>query len=246
MAHLPQRRPPPGWTRPVAERLTPTITALVATLTLGYFSFVLAPPIAPWMQMHLLLGPAFARGELWQPLTALVFEDSFLGWLFGVIGLWWVGAFVERVRGRRFFLALYIGAGLLANVVAGVVMALSPAYGAFPRGDGAGFALTAVFVAFARIYGPRPAQIWGMLSMRADHFTWILVGFSLVMGLARADFAFVAAELAAIAVALAATGTLRDLRQRWQERRVRRRYRVLDGGAGGAGSRRKKKPGYLN
>jgi membrane associated rhomboid family serine protease len=160
-----------------------------------------------------------------------------MGWIFSIIGLWWVGAFVERVRGRRFFVRLFVGAGVAANVVAALVARLTSATGGEVRSDGAGFALTAVFVAFARIYGAQPAQIWGAFSMRADYFTWLLIGFSALVSLANRDWPGLAAELTAVAVALGATGGFSELARRGAAGK-RARYRVLDGG--------KKRPTTLN
>lgn len=220
------------------ERLTPTVRTLVIVVTLAYLFFVFTPPLNDWLLTHLALGPYFFRGELWQPVTALFLSTRLAGWFFTVIGLWWVGAFVERVRGPRFLIKLMLGAGVLANVVASLVMLMTPGASPMVRTDGAGFALTAVFVAFARIYGARPAQIWGALSMRADHFTWILIAFSLIVAAANRDWPGIVAELAAIGVALGVTGGLGEIRDRWQSGRKRARYQVLDGG--------KRKPTPLN
>src|SRR5450432_138007 len=232
MAELPRRRrpPPPAWTRPLLERLTPTVRALVILVTLSYLFFVLTPPLNDWMYLHLGVGPSLFRGEIWQPVTSLLLMTRLGGWFFTVIGLWWVGAFIERLRGSRFLIQLLLGAGILANLVAALAVLAFPVASPPVRADGAGFALTAVFVAFARIYGARPAQIWGALSMRADHFTWLLLGFSLLVSGANRDWPGIVAELAAIAVGLAVTGGIGALRDRWRARRVRARYRVLDGG----------------
>jgi membrane associated rhomboid family serine protease len=220
------------------ERLTPTVRGLVIGVTLAYLFFVFTPPLNDWMLTHLAVGPYFFHGEVWQPVTALILNTRLGGWFFTVIGLWWVGAFIERVRGPRFLVRLLLGAGILANVVAAVACLVIPGGSPQVRADGAGFALTAVFVAFARIYGARPAQIWGALSMRADYFTWILVGFSLLVSMANRDWPGFLAELTAIAVALAATGGIGQFRDRWRASRTRARYRVLDGGKG--------KPTHLN
>lgn len=241
MADLPRRRqPPPEWARPLVEKLTPTVRTLVIIVTLGYLFFVFTPPLNDWMLAHLFLGPGFFRGELWQPVTALLLSVRFTGWFFTVLGLWWVGAFIERTRGPLFFVRLLLGAGVAANLVAAAVSLLPAIGGPAVRSDGAAFALTAVFVAFARIYGPRPAQIWGALSMRADYFTWILIGFSLIVSAVNGDWAGIAAELTAIGVALVATGGLRELQGRWPTGRVKaRRYQVIDGG-------KPRKPTILN
>jgi membrane associated rhomboid family serine protease len=211
------------------QRLTPTVRALVVAITLAYFFFVLAPPVDDFIAAHLLVGPNLWKGELWQLATALFIHTRFMGWIFSVIGLWWVGAFVERVRGRRFFLRVFLGGGIAANLAAAVVSHLTSASGGEIRSDGAGFALTAIFVTFARIYGAQPAQIFGAFSMRADYFTWILIGFSLLLSLVNRDWPGFVAELAAVAVALGATGGFADLARRSRTAK-RPRYRVLDGG----------------
>jgi len=234
MANYPSRRPPPpNWMRPLTDRLTPTVQSIVIGLTLIYFFYVLVPPLTPWLAGHVLLGPGFWSGQLWQPATALAVNTHFSGWLFTLIGLWWVGSFIERVRGRQFFLTLLIVSGVLANLVAAVV---ARAVGdVMPRSDGAGFALTGVFVSFARIYGARPAQIWGALSMRADRFTWILLGFSLLVALLNQDWAGFAAELTAIGAGVAITATGGDIWSRLGLSRPgakARKYQVLDGGKG--------------
>ena len=215
------------------DRLTPTVRNLIIAVTLGYFFLVLAPAANGWMIAHLFLGPGLFHGEVWQLVTGLFLHVRFTAWIFSVIGLWWVGAFVERVKGQRFFLGVFFGAGIAANVVAALAsLALSGAAGA-ARSDGAAFALTATFVAFARIYGARPAQIWGAFSMRADYFTGILIGFSLLLALVNRDFAGFLAEVTAIAVALAATGPLKVsslFPTLSRTGRAKARYRVLDGG----------------
>lgn len=220
------------------ERLTPTVRALIIAISLVYFFFLFTPPLNDWFIAHVLLGPRLWAGEVWQPVTGLLVHTRFLGWLFAVIGLWWVGAFIERTRGRRFFLTVFLGSGIAANLVVAAVMYALDDPGV--RSDGVSLALTAVFVAFARIYGSRPAQIWGALQMRADYFVLILIGFSLLVGVANRDWPGVAGELVAIATALLATGASAELRQRWHAARTRRRYRVLEGGAG------RRKPPYLN
>ena len=227
MADFRRRSTAPSWAQPLVQRLTPTVKALIIALTLAYFFFVLAPPLDDLIAAHLFLGPNLWRGEVWQPLTALFLHSRFMGWIFSVIGLWWVGAFVERVRGRRLFLALFLGAGVAANVAAAGLGRFVE--GPIARSDGSAFALTAIFVAFARIYGAQPAQIWGAFSMRADYFTWILVGFSLLLSLVNRDWGGFVAEVTAVAVALGATGGFASLARRRQAAK-RGRYQVLEGG----------------
>jgi hypothetical protein len=65
--------------------------------------------------------------------------------------------------------------------------------------------------------------------MRADYFTWILIGFSLVLSLVNRDFAGFAGELVAVGVAWVASGGLAGLSRRRRPAN-RSRYTVLEGG----------------
>jgi hypothetical protein len=163
--------------RPLVEKLTPTVRTLVIIVTLGYLFFVFTPPLNAWMMAHLFLGPGLFHGEILAARHRTVPEHAFHGLdLHGHRPL--VGGRLHRARPRPALLHSAASRGGVAANLAAAAVSLIPGVGLGIRSDGAAFALTAVFVAFARIYGARPAQIWGALSMRADYFTWILIGFS--------------------------------------------------------------------
>ena len=125
MRDLPPRRraPAPAWTRPIVERLTPTIKALVVIQTVVYLFYAVVREIRPLVEAHLALGPGMImNGELWQPLTSMFVHLNALTFLFNLIGLWFVGAFIERTLGARRFLLLVFGSGLLAMAAVGLVM----------------------------------------------------------------------------------------------------------------------------
>src|SRR3954469_18809639 len=103
----PSRPPPPSWFSPVAERLSPTITALVVTLGVLWAAYVTAPALRPFVDNHLALTPtSVAAGEVWQLVTALFIhkEAAPISLFFDCLGLWFVGATVERDFGRKRFL----------------------------------------------------------------------------------------------------------------------------------------------
>jgi membrane associated rhomboid family serine protease len=239
MRDLPPRRrsSAPAWTRPIAERLTPTVKALVLTQTVLYLFYLFVPQSHPLFEGHLAVGPGLFHGELWQPLSALFVHFNFLGFVFNLIGLWFVGAFIERTNGTRRFLQLFFGSGILAFVALALVARLRPT----ALGEGCSYAVLALFVAFGRMYDRSPAQILGGLVMQARHLAMLLVGFAVAMDLARGDFASLAATLVASAAGLVLGGrsgglSLRDALALFRARRLRRRYRVLDGGQAGARS----------
>jgi len=247
MRDLPPRRrtPAPAWTRPIAERLTPIVKALVLIQAVLFLFYVFVRDAQPLFRAHLAMGPGFFHGEVWQPVTALFVHTNALGFVFNLIGLWFVGAFLERTNGSRRFLTLFFASGILSYIAMGLVGRLT-AYG---LGEGSSFAVLALFVAFGRMYDRAPAQILGGLVMQARNLALLLVGFSVAMDLWRADWASLAATLVASAVGFLLGGTglvgLGDALSLFRARRLRRRYRVLDGGQAGS-KPNKKKDKYWN
>jgi membrane associated rhomboid family serine protease len=241
MPDLPPRRKPPtrpstrlrpSWSQPIADRLTPAVKAFVIADAVIYALYVFVAQIRPAMMAHLALGPGLFAGELWQPVTALFVHFDLLGFVFNLIGLWFVGAFIERTQGTRRFVTLFLASGVLANLTLAGVNHLS----AFRAGnvfDGCSFAVLAMFVAFGRIYGRAPAQVLGGLYLQARHLALIFVAWGILASLLRADWAQLAATLVTAGVGYlgAAPGGLSEAWNAIKARRLRRRYRVIDGGA---------------
>jgi membrane associated rhomboid family serine protease len=233
------RRSGPAWLGPIAARLTPTVKALLIADVSIYLFYVLVRQSRPFMEEHLAIGPRFWAGELWQPLTSLFVHLDFLGFLFSMIGLWFVGSFVERTQGTRKCAALFFIAGIAANLaIAGVfrLRGLAPV----SYDDGCVFGVVALFVAFARIFGRQPVGLWlTNLSIQARYLVVILLGWQAAASLARGRWDSIAALAVAIAVGYfgAAAGGLSELRTFFahardvaKARRLRRRFGVIDGG----------------
>jgi membrane associated rhomboid family serine protease len=230
----PRRRPPvrPSWSQPIAERLTPAIKAFVIADAVIYALYVFVREARPAMMAHLALGPGLFSGELWQPVSALFVHFDLLGFVFNIIGLWFVGAFIERTQGTGRFVTLFLVAGVLANLALAGVNHLRP-YRAGDISDGCSYAVLALFVAFGRIYGRAPAQVLGGLFLQARHLALIFVGWGVLASLLRADWGQLAATLTAAGVGYlgAAPGGLSEAWNALKVRRLRRRYRVIEGGA---------------
>lgn len=245
MPDLPRRRRPakPSWTEPVLQRLTPAIKALVIADALVYLFYVFVKPAREPIAMHLALGPRLFHGELWQPVTALFVHSDFLSFVFNLIGLWFVGAFIEGTQGMRRFLVLFFSAGILSNLAIATVSRLS---GSGMVYDGSSLAVLALFVAFGRIYGRQPTQVLGRLFMQARTLALIFVGFSIVsdvfQGMATGDWGRLAGTIVTAIVGYVAAGSLSQFLDFFRLRRLRRRYRVIEGGA----SRRSRSPKYWN
>src|SRR5215510_3642754 len=127
-----RRRPPaPAWLRSITDRFTPAVKTVVIVDVAIYLFYVLVRQSRGFMQTHLALGPRLFAGELWQPVTSLFVHLDFLGFLMGMIGLWYIGGFIERTRGSQRCFALFVAAGVLANLtIAGVyqLMRVNPVW----------------------------------------------------------------------------------------------------------------------
>jgi membrane associated rhomboid family serine protease len=227
--------------RPIADRLTPTVKTVVIAQACIYFFYVFVRQSRPLVETHLAIGPGLFAGELWQPLTSLFVHVDFLGFVFDIIGLWFVGAFVERAQGTRRCFALFLVAGVLANVTLAAVWRLRGA-GPIPYDDGAGYGVMALFVAFGRMHGRAQAQLFLTgLNIQARYLVLILIGWFVAANLARGNWAAIAAIAVACLIGYlgAAPGGLKEMWQVYKARRHRAQFGVLEGG-------RKSKKKYLN
>src|SRR4051794_14790220 len=116
MPDLPRRRAPPGWTRPITERLTPVIKGLILAMVLLYAVYVFIREARPLLIAHLAIGPGLFRGQVWQPLTSMFVHVDPLLFAMDLLGIWFTGAQLERVQGTRRFLTMFFLAGILSNL----------------------------------------------------------------------------------------------------------------------------------
>jgi len=189
--------------RPFTERLSPAIRNLVIIESVLYGLYVMAAGLRDPMAQHLALGPLFAAGELWQPVTSLFVHTDLWSFFFDMIGLWFVGATIERDLGRRRFLVLFFGCGIAANlVIAGFIFVLGGGLGPAGCGD----SVLALFVALGVLYGRTPVRVWGQLVLQARILAAILVGMSVFALVLQAAVASLAGTLVAIALAYLLSG----------------------------------------
>ena len=217
--------------RPITERLSPTIRNLIVVMAVVFGLYTMAAGLRPFFTAHLALGPAVAMGELWQPLTSLFVHLDLWGFVFDLIGLWFVGATVERSLGRGRFLLIFFGAGLLANIVVALLL-LALAHPSIYAG--CGDSVLALFVAFGVLFGRTQVRVFGSLALQARILSLILVGMSLISALAQAAWPSLAGTVVAIAVGyFLSGGSGRSILDAFAHlRRHRSRLGVLEGGRG--------------
>jgi membrane associated rhomboid family serine protease len=221
--------------RPISERLSPAIRNLVIAQAALFFLYIMADSLRIPIKAHLALGPLVAAGELWQPATSLFVHLDPWGFVFDLIGLWFVGATIEQVLGRRRFLVLFLGTGLAANLAVAFVMAGLRWSGVYA---GCGDAVLALFVALGVIYGPTQVRVLGPLVLQARVLTAILVGLSIVGAISQAAWPSLAGTLVAVCVGYFLSGGKWRSVAAWLGRfRGKRRsvLGVLEGGRGKGG-----------
>jgi membrane associated rhomboid family serine protease len=230
--------------RPITERLSPVIRALVVTEALLFLFYVLVKPAQYFFNEHLALNPLFYRGEIWQPLSSMFVHVDFISFAFNIIGLWFVGATVERTLGTRRFLMVFFASGVVAAVV---TLLLFRVTGEMRLIVGCGSAVLALFVAFGVAFGRTPTRVLGGLVLEARTLTAILVGFALVADVVNGSLAQLGGDVAALLLGYALAGgrgqELKRLFGGMRAKRARRRYQVLEGGRGTSASGH---PPYLN
>ncbi len=223
--------------RPITERLSPAIRNLVVAESVLYGLYIMAEPLRGPMTAHLALGPLVASGEWWQPATSLFVHLDLWSFIFDLIGLWFVGATVERSLGRRRFLLIFFGAGLAANVVSallGVALRWNAVYG------GCGDSVLALFVALGVLYGRTEVRVFGSLVLQARILSAILVGMSVLSALFQRAWPSLAGTLVAIALGYFLSGGRRGLIFAFLSglRHGRRSgFEVLEGGRGKRGKK---------
>jgi len=232
----------PPWMRPIAERLSPMIRNIIIVEAVIFALYVMAAPLRERITSHLGLGPRLLSGEVWQLITSLFVHTDALNFIFTLIGLWFVGATIERVFGRRRFILLFFGTGLVANlVITGVMILFSkPLYG-----EGCGDSVLALFVAFGVAYGRTPTRVLGPLVLQARVLAWVFVGWAVLALMLQlpASWPYLVSTLIAQGVAyLLAGGKVGVLSEFFAgvQGKPRTKFDVLDGG------RRKDKDKYVN
>jgi membrane associated rhomboid family serine protease len=220
----------PPWLRPLAQRLSPTIRTLVVVLAVPWLFYVLVKPARGLVDDYLALGPGIMRGQVWQIATALFVDRNPLAFL-NLLGLWFVGAAIERTLGRRRFLIVFFAPGLAANLV---IALLSMWWGQWAPYSGCGDSVLGLFVGLAVLYGPAQVRVIGSLVMPARALAAIFVGLALLSAAAYRVWPAVFGTLVAVGLAYRLCGGRgRDLREfaSWLQAKItRRRWRVMDGG----------------
>jgi membrane associated rhomboid family serine protease len=155
-----------------------------------------------WIHQYLALSlGGLGRGHVWQLLTFQFLHGGLLHLICNLIVLYFFGRALEEHLGRRRFLRLYLGSGVLGGLLQMLFAAVSPAhFGGAVVGASAGvFGLVA---AFASLFPQRTLTLLVFfilpVSMRARTLLWLSLGLALFGILVPGDGVAHAAHLGGI------------------------------------------------
>jgi membrane associated rhomboid family serine protease len=215
----------------VSLRPSPGVVGVLVALVAAFAAIHVAGNTR-WVLEHLALTPRRALGaEPWQLLTSALVHIG-LGSLFSsALPVWLFGTPVEQRAGRAWLFKMLLGATLAGSLAAALLGRLIAPDATLVGAIGAS---TACIAAFGAVYGNQQILLFGVQPMRASTTAYIFLGITGVMYLIDGQWLALAA-----AAAGAAWGTWGDqlrltrLRIAWDKLRLwrlRRRYRVIQGG----------------
>ncbi|NBQ52050.1 MAG: rhomboid family intramembrane serine protease [Proteobacteria bacterium] len=116
------------------------------------------------------------RGEVWRFLTPVFVHIGVIHFFFNSMGLYYIGYQLERILGRRWFVAVYLGAGIFGNI-ASAVSTVAMSAGA----SGALFGLLGSGYVLERVVGQRMEQVTGRRPRRRIYGGMVVI--NIIFGL---------------------------------------------------------------
>ena len=122
------------------------INLIVFIVTCLQGGTLFAPPIEVLISMGAKDPVRLVQGEVWRFFTPVFIHVGIIHFLLNSMGLYFIGPQIEQVFGRKYFLFLYLGAGVCGNIFSSVftLVISAGASGALFGLLGAGFYLERV------------------------------------------------------------------------------------------------------
>jgi membrane associated rhomboid family serine protease len=217
-------------------RLTPVCKWLIGITVASFLVFTFAgkamqAQIARWL---VLTPGSILDGEVWKLATTVLFPESPFAFLFDILILWMFMPFLERAWGGRRLLVLGGAATLVAYAVSVVVgIALGGPALAAPIAGLTPFIYAAI-VGYGVDYANQPLSFFGVIPMKGKTLAIGMSVLIVVVTLANRSWVQGSGHIAAMVTAFLMTSrsfTPRLWLLRWRHARLRRRFKVLGGGA---------------
>jgi membrane associated rhomboid family serine protease len=230
-------RSPPGRRASLVPRLTPGVTWLIG-VCVGVFLitiFVGEATAARLLDWFALTPSGLARGHVWKLVTSALIHPDPVGFIFGVLMLWFFMPILEHTWGTARLLGFAAATTIVANLAgAGVGLLLGGQHAAVFLGGLAPFVYAGI-VAYGVRFARQPVQLFGVLPMTGKAFAIgisVFVTFYVLLTQAWVPGAGYAAAMILAYLLTSGVITPNLWWLRWHRWRQRRRYTVIDGGAG--------------
>jgi len=200
---------------------------------------ILLPTAIPWVLLALVPDWVTHYFMVWQLFTYMFLHGGFMHIGFNMFALWMFGTELEYNWGTRDFLKFYIVSG----IGGGVLVWLTSFVGLTDPAShtiGASGAIFGLLVAYGLMWPDRIILLFGILPMRALQMVIIFGVISLFQGLTRtggniAVFAHLGGGVTGF-LYLKFGWRVQVYIEHWMKRLARRRFKVVKGGKGKAGS----------
>lgn len=225
-----------GFSRLTAN-LTPAVKWLIGVTVAVFLVFTFSGTttqgvLARWL---LLVPASLLDGHVWKLVTTAFVPLRPVGVLFDILILWMFMPFFERQWGTRRFVRFGLISILVAHLVAcGVGLLLGGGYQMSPVAGLGPFSYAAI-IAFGTAYGRQPVSFFGVVQMTGRALAIGIAVLVLIATLFQRNWVEGAGHAAAMVAGWLMTTrnfTPRLWWLQWKRDRIRRRYTVLDGGAG--------------
>jgi hypothetical protein len=230
-----------GRPRLAVPRLSAVVKNLLIVLLVCYVTDLLLQRLAGFSLANLL---ALSPGQpwLWQLVTyVLVDRSEPLGFLFGLLFVWWSLSPFEIAYGPQRTLQLCLATIIAAAVPVWLMGFVIPS----PALSGPNVLVFGGLAATTWPQRDQPTSFFGVISMNGRQFLWLLVGISVLMFLFYANHTQLIADLCAIAGGIGFIRWIKRPRTPKISRRPApkaRGFKVIQGGGSGEDDR----PKWLN
>src|SRR5258706_6651271 len=164
----PEWRARPQWPVTLALLLGNLVVFVILELHAAY-----DPAGLTWIYDHFALSrEGLSHWYLWQFLTFQVLHGSRWHFVFNMLALYFFGRSVEESLGKKHFLLLYFGSGLVGGVLQSILGFLFPdKFGFWVVGASAG--VFCLIAAFSMLDPAREILLFFVLPIRVKYFVWI-------------------------------------------------------------------------
>jgi membrane associated rhomboid family serine protease len=167
------------------------LTSIFVALTNHLFVYILG--ISGPQQLLTLSSYGMQHYYLWQPITYLFTQTAtngidvfyLMSLAFNMYILWAFGSAVEERIGSKHFLALYLGCGALAGIIAWALMPILGQYAVF---SGPATALLAVFIMWSMLFPNSELIFFPIIPIKTKWLTAAVLGIICLTTLSQLNF----------------------------------------------------------